>query len=185
MANTTYCEPTWASRVTDTGGNYRIEGLLVDDYGTEIAWAVSNPQALVVGTSTMTLEFDGKMLYDQLPLARATKALKLVAVKIFSGNLSTATLQSQAPIAVTTPAYTRSQFEPSSPAAKLVCRTIRKMASAQWILTGSLWSKQHRTCLAQLVRMPGRPARLPRQRATDYGLAAGPVGLRWPGVALQ
>ena len=62
-----------AVTVTDAGtfraGNYRIEGLLVDEYGTEIAWSVSNPQALVVGTNTMTLEFDGKMLYDQLPLA--------------------------------------------------------------------------------------------------------------------
>ncbi len=58
--------------VTESGGNYRIEGLLEDEYGKEIAWAVSEPQALVVGSQTMTLDFDGKMLYDQLPLTGNT-----------------------------------------------------------------------------------------------------------------
>ena len=63
----------------------------MDDYGTEVAWAVSDPQALALGTKTMTFEFDGKMLYDQLPLT-GSRAFKLVAVKIFTGNLSSATL---------------------------------------------------------------------------------------------
>ena len=119
--------------VTGTGGNYRIEGLLRDDYGTEIAWTVSNPQALVVGSQTMTLEFDGKMLYDQLPLTGG-KALKLVAVKIFSGNLSSATLESEAKFAATTPSYTRSQFEPSSPAVT-VFQDDMENGAGQWSLT--------------------------------------------------
>ena len=87
----------------------------MDDYGTEVAWAVSNPKALALGTNTMTLEFDGKMLYDQLPLT-GSRAFKLVAVKIFTGNLSSATLAAQVHVAASTSAYSRSQFEPSSPA---------------------------------------------------------------------
>ena len=105
--------------VTDSGtfraGNYRIEGLLMDDYGTEVAWAVSNPQAMALGTNTMTLEFDGEMLYDQLPLT-GSRAFKLVAVKIFNGSLSSATLAAQEHVAASTSAYSRSQFEPSSQA---------------------------------------------------------------------
>jgi hypothetical protein len=119
--------------VTNVGGVYRIEGLLVDDYGTEIAWAVSNPQALALGTNTMTLEFDGKMLYDQLPLT-GSRAFKLVAVKIFSGNLSPATLESQVNYAGTTPIYTRSQFEPSSPAIT-VFQDDMESGTGQWSLT--------------------------------------------------
>jgi len=66
----------------------------------------------------MTLEFDGKMIFDQLPLV-GTETLKLESVKIFSGKLSSSTLQIQVPVASTTDAYSRSQFEPSSPAATL------------------------------------------------------------------
>jgi len=132
-----------AVSVTDAGtfraGNYRIEGLLVDEYGTEIAWVVSNPQALVVGANTMTLEFDGKMLYDQLPLAPGAKALKLVAVKIFRNNLSSANLASQVQVAVTSPAYTRSQFESSSPAASLFQDDLEN-GDGKWTWALPLWS---------------------------------------------
>ena len=80
----------------------------------------------------MTLEFDGKMLYDQLLVSG--KALKLVAVKIFSGNLSSATLESEVKFATTTPAYTRSQFEPSSPAVTLFQDDMEN-GTGQWSLT--------------------------------------------------
>ena len=105
--------------IATDAGDYRIEGLLVDEYGSDIAWSVSDLQHLNAGSQTMTLELNGKQLYDQLPVAPATKALKLVAVKIFSGNLSQSTLEGEAQIAATTSAYTRSQFEPSSPAINL------------------------------------------------------------------
>ena len=119
---------------TDDNGDYRIEALLEDEYGTEVAWAVSGGQPIVPSTTqTMTLEFDGKMLYDQLPLTGG-RALKLVAAKIFSGNLSTATLESEVKYAVTTPTYTRSQFEPSSPAVTLFQDDMENGAG-QWSLT--------------------------------------------------
>jgi uncharacterized repeat protein (TIGR02543 family) len=124
--------------VTDSGGNYRIEGLLEDEYGTQVAWAVSAPQALSVGNGTMTLDFDGKMLYDQLPL-NGTRSWKLVAVKIFRNNLSSSTLESEAKYATTTPAYSRNQFEPSSPAITLFKDDLES-GTDQWALTGTIWS---------------------------------------------
>ena len=124
--------------VTESGGDYRIEGLLEDDHGTEIAWVVSDPQPLTIGNRTMTLDFDGKMLYDQLPLTGA-RAFKLVAVKIFSGNLSTTTLESEAKFATNTPAYTRNQFEPSSTAITLFQDDLEN-GTSQWALTGTFWN---------------------------------------------
>ncbi len=129
--------------VTESGGNYRIEGLLEDEYGKEIAWAVSEPQALVVGSQTMTLDFDGKMLYDQLPLT-GTRAFKLVALKIFSGNLSATTLESEAKFVTMTPAYARNQFEPSSPAISLFQDDLENgtgnWLADSWALNMSTWN---------------------------------------------
>jgi len=125
--------------VTVTGGNYSIEGVLIDEHGTPVAWSVSAPQALVVADhQTMTLEFDGKMVFDQLPLVGA-ETLKLEAVKIFSGNLSSATLQSQVPVALTTPAYSRSQMEPSSPAATLF-QDDMESGTSKWTASSPSWS---------------------------------------------
>ena len=130
--------------VTGIGGDYRIEGLLEDNYGTEIAWAVSDPQPLSVGNQTMILDFDAKMLYDQLPLT-GTRAFKLVAVKIFSGNLSVATLESEAKFATVTPAYARNQFESSSPAVTLFqddleTGTSKWSADSNWSLNSGTWN---------------------------------------------
>ena len=84
-----------------------------------VAWAISDPQILVEGNQVMRMEFDGKILYDQLPISPNAKPLKLVAIKIFSGNLSSETLESEASTAVITPAYSRNQFEPSTQATQL------------------------------------------------------------------
>ena len=118
----------------DDNGDYRIEALLEDETGKEVAWAVSGNQPIVYGsTQTMTLEFDGKMLYDQLPLT-GSKSWKLVAVKIFSGNLSSSTLESELQFGTTTPAYSRSQFESSS-AAVTVFQDDMENGTNQWVLT--------------------------------------------------
>ena len=125
--------------VTDSAGTYRIEGLLEDEYGTEIAWSVSDPQALDLGSQTMALEFDGKMIFDQLPLT-GSRALKLVALKIYSGNFaSSTTLQAQLPVVLTTSPYTRSLFEPSSDAIPLFEDDIEN-GSTKWNATGTLFS---------------------------------------------
>jgi PKD repeat protein len=100
--------------VSDQSGSYRVEGLLVDQYNTPAAWAVSEPQALISGTQEMELAFDGRILYDHMTFAPVTQTFKLVNLKIFSGNLSPATLEDQVAVAITTPAYTRDQFEPPS-----------------------------------------------------------------------
>src|SRR5690606_8061319 len=67
--------------VTQQGGTYRIEGLLVNALGEPVAWSISDGQSLAVGTRTMTLDFDGKMLFDQLPVGSASESFKLVAIR--------------------------------------------------------------------------------------------------------
>ena len=133
--------------VTDAGtfraGNYRIEGMLEDEFGKIVAYNVSDPQPLVIGTNTMTLEFDGKMIYDQLPLT-GSRSLKLVAVSIFTGNLSPATQANYVPITGSeTLAYDRSIFEPSSPAANLfqddMEGTSKWTAEAIWTPETGVW----------------------------------------------
>ena len=120
---------------TNDTGDYRIEALLEDNSGNMVAWAVSGNQHLVYGipNQKMNLEFNGKMLYDQLPLA-GTRSFKLVAVKIFSGNLSTATLENEVKYGTSTPSYSRSQFEPSS-AAMTVFQDDMESETSKWALT--------------------------------------------------
>ena len=40
--------------VTASGGQYRVEGLLVDEYGAPAAWSVSGPQSLGLGAGPAT-----------------------------------------------------------------------------------------------------------------------------------
>jgi hypothetical protein len=134
-------------QVTETGGLYRVEGLLVDPQGKPVAWGVSEPTALEVGTRKLELPFDGRVISNNLPLSPASQPLKLVAVKIYRGNLSPATLEAQVAVAATTPAYTRDQFEKP-----VALRTIKvvfedKMengagswsAQAPWTLSTDAW----------------------------------------------
>jgi hypothetical protein len=100
--------------VTDHDGDYRIEGALVDSGGNLVAWSVSDPQSLSVGNRELTLSFDGRVIHDHLPFSPVTQTLKLMAVKIYSGNLSPATVEDQVPVAMTTEAYTRDQFDAKS-----------------------------------------------------------------------
>jgi peptidoglycan/xylan/chitin deacetylase (PgdA/CDA1 family) len=126
--------------VTDHGGAYRIEGLLVDEHGTPVAWSVSDPQTLNVGNNQqMSMEFDGKMIYDQLPIDLSAHTYKLIAVKIFSNNLSSTTLEAEVPIGVTTPAYARNQFESPSPAASLFADDLESGAG-KWTIAAPTWS---------------------------------------------
>ncbi len=125
--------------VTEQGGGYRMEGLLVDEQGAPAAWAESGVQQLTPGSGEMLLEFDGRMLYDRLPLAPGTRRFQLVALKIFHDTLSPATLDSQLEQAILTPAYTRSQFEPSSPASILFVDDLENGTSA-WTADLPLWS---------------------------------------------
>ena len=98
--------------VTDAG-DFRIEGLLVDEFGSPVAWSVSDPQSLVVGTQQLHLVFDGSLLYDHMLLPPASQSFTLIAVKIFKGNLGPAAqLEAEVSVATTTPAFSRDQFEP-------------------------------------------------------------------------
>jgi hypothetical protein len=125
--------------VTGVGGAYRIEGLLVDDRGMPAAWSVSDPQTLPVGPNqTLQLTFDARLLYE-LPFAGNQK-FTLVAVKIFSGNLSSASLEVNAPVTgLSTPNYSRTQLEPTS--LYTVFEDDMEGGAGKWTTAGSLgWS---------------------------------------------
>jgi hypothetical protein len=125
--------------VTGTGGSYRIEGLLVDDRGLPAAWSVSDAQTLPVGPNqTLQLAFDARLLYE-MPFAGSQK-FTLVAVKIFTGNLSPATLQVDVPVTgFSTPTYTRAQLEP--PSLYTLFEDDMESGASKWTNTGSLWSQ--------------------------------------------
>ena len=125
--------------VTDHSGDYRIEGLLVDQYGTPVAWGVSDPQTLNVGYQEMRLAFDGRVLHGHMLLSPVTQTFKLIAVKIYSGNLSPATLEDQVEVALTTPAYTRNDFEPANTAQTLFADDMEQ-GTNKWTWPTSLWN---------------------------------------------
>jgi hypothetical protein len=137
--------------VTDAGGDYRVEGLLVDEYGTPVAWSVSDLQTLGLGNQELVLTFDGRILYDHM-LFSGSQAFQLVAVKIFSGNLSPTTLEDEVAVAMTTPAFTRDDFEPASPASVVLEDDMENgvvtennwAESGPWGLGTSVWhSRSH------------------------------------------
>jgi hypothetical protein len=137
--------------VTDASGDYRVEGLLVDEYGTPVAWSVSDLQTLGLGNQELVLTFDGRILYDHM-LFSGSQAFQLVAVKIFSGNLSPTTLEDEVAVAMTTPAFTRDDFEPASPASVVLEDDMENgvvtennwAESGPWGLGTSVWhSRSH------------------------------------------
>jgi len=93
-------------------GSYWMEGLLVDKYNHPVAWSVGTPKPLPIGSGqALQMMFDGRMLFDHLPLI-GSQSFKLIAIKIFSGTQSAATLQAEVPVpGFVTAAYTRAQLE--------------------------------------------------------------------------
>jgi hypothetical protein len=124
-----------------------MEGLLVNDQNTPVAWSVSDPQTLSVGTNqTLQMTFDGRMLFDQLPQTGSQK-FSLVAVKIFSGTPGQAFLEADVPVSgFATPAFSRSQFNASVPGYTLFQDDMESgptnwilSNSSQWSLTNNFW----------------------------------------------
>ena len=131
--------------VADQGGTFWIEGLLTDSHGALVAWGVGGPQTLGVGQNqTLQMTYDGRMLFDQLPLV-GTRAFTLVAVKIFSGSPALATLEADVPVpGFATPAYARTQFDP--PIASTLFQDDMEAGTTNWNITGSSqWSRINNT----------------------------------------
>ena len=127
---------------------YKIEGVLEDEHQKLVAWSWSGDQVLQLDSSLppaqlpqkLTLEFDGKMLYDQLPLDNSAHVLKLIALKIYSGNPTSATTEARVDLPnLTIPAYSRSQFEPSNASVNLFLDDMES-GQAKWSTTGDLFS---------------------------------------------
>jgi hypothetical protein len=92
---------------------------------------------------TLQLAFDARLLYEmpfEKPADPATgQKFTLVGVKIFSGNLSPATLEAAVPVTgFSTPEYIRANMEPSS--LYTVFEDDMASATGKWNNTGSLWS---------------------------------------------
>ena len=131
--------------VADQGGSFWMEGLLTDSHGALVAWGVGVPQTLGIGQNqTLQMTYDGRMLFDQLPLA-GTRAFTLVAVKIFSGSPALAILEADVPVpGFATPAYTRTQFDP--PIASTLFQDDMEAGTTNWNITGSSqWSRINNT----------------------------------------
>jgi transglutaminase-like putative cysteine protease len=133
--------------VTVAGGTYWLEGLLVDDQNTPVVWSTSTPKALNVGLNqALQMTFDGRMLFNQLPLAMNQK-FTLVSVKVFSGTPGAAILEVDLPVTgFTTPVYTRAQFEPCNPVRNLFQDDMEGgvtpwtvLGTSQWGQTTSAW----------------------------------------------
>jgi hypothetical protein len=127
------------------GGDYRIEGLLVDEQDKPAAWSTSGTQTLSVGQNRiLKLVFDAGMLHFQLPLT-GSKTFKITAVKIFTGDLSQASLVLEIPNMaqqyISTPAYNRisSNLEPSHPAIA-VFQDDMENGETKWSKSGTFWS---------------------------------------------
>jgi hypothetical protein len=130
-----------------TGGSYWMEGLLIDDRSMPVSWSVSDPQTLTVGDNrTIEMTFDGRILFDQLPLV-GSQEFTLVAVKIFSGSPGAATLEADVPVTeFATDAYSRTQFEPSGFPYTLFQDDLEAgvtkwsiVAPSQWSLSSNIW----------------------------------------------
>ena len=73
--------------VTVNGGTYRIEGLLIDELGNPVAWSISNPQTLVLGTGqVMVPELDGKMILRPASASSGHQDLQTRCSQDLSGN---------------------------------------------------------------------------------------------------
>lgn len=142
-ANGRYDQLVFATTVNiNVAGSYRMEGLLMDEHGLSAAWSVSDPQTLSAGPNqTIQMAFDGRILFDKTPLV-GSEQFTLVAVKIFGGSLSPATLVAVIPVSgLTTPGYSRSQFEPSTNATNLF-QDDMEAGPAKWTRKGSTqWSQ--------------------------------------------
>jgi hypothetical protein len=122
-----------------TAGSYWMEGLLVNIYNHPVAWSVGTPKPLSTGSQALQMMFDGRMLFDHLPLL-GSQSFKLIAVKIFSGSPGVATLQAEVPVPnFSTVAYSRSQLEYSISESPLFQDDLESNAT-KWTV-GTQWSR--------------------------------------------
>jgi len=116
------------------GQAYRIEGWLVDTHGALVAWAVSNSQVLNVGTHTMNLAFDGRMINEH----GVDGPFTLVALKILPGG--SYSVLDEVPVAHTTSSYNHDDFEVplDDPDVSTIFWDDMESGAGQWS-AGSYW----------------------------------------------
>jgi hypothetical protein len=88
-------------------GSYKIEAWLADAGGNLLTWASGRPAGLPVGTQTLSLTFDGRAIRTH----GVNGPYQVVALKVLNGT-GNYTVLDKVDIALTTQAYTLSQFTP-------------------------------------------------------------------------
>jgi hypothetical protein len=122
-------------------GSYWMEGLLVDNYNRPVAWSGFTPKTLTTGSHALQMMFDGRMLFDHLPLL-GSQSFKLIAIKIFSGSPASATLEAEVPLpGFSTAEYSRSQLEYSVTENPLFQDDLENNA-IKWTV-GAQWSRAY------------------------------------------
>jgi hypothetical protein len=89
-------------------GNYSINGRLADARGNEIMWASRQSISLPLGTSNITLHFDGKLINAY----SADGPYQLTDLMIY--NSQNTNISDWLPVATSTQAYKYTQFEQST-----------------------------------------------------------------------
>ena len=64
------------------GQAYRIEGWLVDESNSLVAWAISDPQVLTEGVQSLSLVFDGRIINEH----GVNGSFRLVALRALPGS---------------------------------------------------------------------------------------------------
>ncbi len=83
----------------EAGQAFRLEGWLVDEHGSLISWAITDPQVLSDGVHALSLAFDGRIINEH----GVDGPYTLVALKILPGDIYD--VQDEVHVAYTTSAY--------------------------------------------------------------------------------
>ncbi|GAB4534174.1 MAG: hypothetical protein Kow0063_17000 [Anaerolineae bacterium] len=121
------------------GQAYRLEGWLVDQYNSLVAWAISDPQVLDEGIHTLSLAFDGRIINEH----GVDGPFTLIALKALPGDAYS--VLNQVEVAYTTPAYNHDEFEEPVilPTITSVFEDDMENGPGQWT-AGEVWSLDDR-----------------------------------------
>jgi len=117
------------------GQAYRVEGWLVDTHGSLASWTISDPQVLAVGSHSLALDFDGRIINER----GVDGPFTLVALKVLPGD--TYAVLDEVNVAYTTASYNHDAFEApvSDPTASTVIfEDDMEQGDSQWS-AGSYW----------------------------------------------
>ncbi|HLF28866.1 MAG TPA: transglutaminase domain-containing protein [Anaerolineae bacterium] len=90
-------------------GAYRLAAWLADASGNLLTWAMGQPTVLTAGPQTLALTFSGRAIHSR----GVNGPYQVVALKVLAGSTGF-NVTDQVRVALTTRAYTRNQFTPTT-----------------------------------------------------------------------